>query len=186
MGPHFFKCGKDKGPRNRRAPNRGFNGAALFQVRKVDFRGGGAEAKKKGFNGAALFQVRKEHLGLLYRSRASRFNGAALFQVRKEPRKKKEGAESKALQWGRTFSSAERIRSPSPSRRPLKSFNGAALFQVRKEERYKGAGLTQPRFNGAALFQVRKVAPGAVQGRYEGEALQWGRTFSSAESSPLG
>ena len=59
MGPHFFKCGKQRSVWRSLLPKTCFNGAALFQVRKVpecitplpqDFR---------SFNGAALFQVRK-------------------------------------------------------------------------------------------------------------------------------
>ena len=40
MGPHFFKCGKQpQSPQQRNAYPRRFNGAALFQVRKVKKRG---------------------------------------------------------------------------------------------------------------------------------------------------
>ena len=34
MGPHFFKCGKVGSPERSRPQKPGFNGAALFQVRK--------------------------------------------------------------------------------------------------------------------------------------------------------
>ena len=59
MGPHFFKCGKVR----LQLPHRselalGFNGAALFQVRKVT-PGCQAARPVPSFNGAALFQVRK-------------------------------------------------------------------------------------------------------------------------------
>ena len=60
------------------------------------------------------------------------------------------------LQWGRTFSSAER------------SINGDVLGGVFK------------RFNGAALFQVRKDQSKRFEERLS-RGLQWGRTFSSAE-----
>ena len=63
--------------------------------------------RQTGFNGAALFQVRK----VLHRRRnisvTLRFNGAALFQVRKEIYYIPEKEEYRMLQWGRTFSSAE-------------------------------------------------------------------------------
>ena len=83
MGPHFFKCGK---PGNHwRVPddNMSFNGAALFQVRKV-IPAAFPFFAKQSFNGAALFQVRKEISKPLWSAWRFRFNGAALFQVRKE------------------------------------------------------------------------------------------------------
>ena len=58
MGPHSFKCGKRGTLKSARPFWSGFNGAALFQVRKGwrwAYEGGGDES----FNGAALFQVRK-------------------------------------------------------------------------------------------------------------------------------
>ena len=135
MGPHSFKCGK---PAVRVTPAPlyvGFNGAALFQVRK-ERRGGDLDGLLVlCFNGAALFQVRK---GSTFRhpdEHWNGFNGAALFQVRK------------------VAQAHERQRIGEVS------FNGAALFQVRKEtnRRYRPSGICK-RFNGAALFQVRKAA----------------------------
>ena len=86
------------------------------------------------------------------------------------------------LQWGRTFSSAERMALQFLWLAGSACFNGAALFQVRKgdgivvtkEDYFKASmgphffkcGKTAisselwtswPSFNGAALFQVRKV-----------------------------
>ena len=108
MGPHFFKCGKGTTVMLVMAsPVRGFNGAALFQVRKVH-NGLSNHDTGGGFNGAALFQVRKGNLdtACFYNTQIAsmgphffkcgkwirtakvgkfviRFNGAALFQVRK-------------------------------------------------------------------------------------------------------
>ena len=65
----------------------------------------------------------------------------------------------KSLQWGRTFSSAERMENPK-----------------------KTAGGNG--FNGAALFQVRKVRR-KMENHREVDELQWGRTFSSAERQTL-
>ncbi len=61
-----------------------------------------------------------------------------------------------ALQWGRTFSSAE-VLTDTYRGCAAQCFNGAALFQVRKYTlwRARKAGLIS--FNGAALFQVRKL-----------------------------
>ena len=82
MGPHFFKCGS-----------------------RVDlYRGLPSDP---GFNGAALFQVRKFGYAMWYTIRGIGFNGAALFQVRKFlPRSQMKNTRV-LLQWGRTFSSAE-------------------------------------------------------------------------------
>ena len=108
MGPHFFKCGKLTLLDLSLILYLRFNGAALFQVRKVlkiwsrrnyfirasmgphFFKCGKEIVDKRlhvslwSFNGAALFQVRKVgSITSLAWSSAS-FNGAALFQVRKE------------------------------------------------------------------------------------------------------
>ena len=109
------------------------------------------------------------------------------------------------LQWGRTFSSAEREPVANLSSVTASCFNGAALFQVRKEMCQNNWQTSGTRFNGAALFQVRKVVHEYVmvwgrRRRFNGAALfqvrkedgqsagttlflmlQWGRTFSSAE-----
>ena len=63
-------------------------------------------------------------------------------------------------------------------------FNGAALFQVRKEPLgLKGFKAPSGGFNGAALFQVRKAQVVVSPALLFFQRLQWGRTFSSAESS---
>ena len=68
MGPHSFKCGKRVFNGMELRVFNGFNGAALFQVRKVSSRRRQGGADDKRFNGAALFQVRKESLIALLRS----------------------------------------------------------------------------------------------------------------------
>ena len=132
MGPHFFKCGKHRAAANSLACLLCFNGAALFQVRKDPKerktndhtrasmgphffkcgkqKGGTHKARaRRGFNGAALFQVRKERIRARSRPSDSSFNGAALFQVRKEMIHQRIKSIRNLLQWGRTFSSAERV-----------------------------------------------------------------------------
>ena len=85
MGPHFFKCGK---------------------IRRLLYQG----QAKEGFNGAALFQVRKVHCWVsLLAKILSGFNGAALFQVRKGANIADFRLILPLLQWGRTFSSAESL-----------------------------------------------------------------------------
>ena len=58
MGPHFFKCGKNESEAGLGGFWPCFNGAALFQVRKVHRRLY-VRFPRHSFNGAALFQVRK-------------------------------------------------------------------------------------------------------------------------------
>ena len=112
MGPHFFKCGKHSPASHSKRHNLGFNGAALFQVRK----------------GRSTSQKLQDYW---------------------------------ELQWGRTFSSAERRAMASAGETFFARFNGAALFQVRKD-------------------QMADCRVDRRRGR-----LQWGRTFSSAESLNL-
>ena len=86
------------------------------------------------------------------------------------------------LQWGRTFSSAESHFKCSGMDDWTRGFNGAALFQVRKDFRHDCTLMESKCFNGAALFQVRKANQRQTQPMIVGK-LQWGRTFSSAESA---
>ena len=131
MGPHFFKCGKPSGRLTTSGSPARFNGAALFQVRKEVWIGSDLRAVHC-FNGAALFQVRK----------ARSYNFPTTTQ--------------RLLQWGRTFSSAERCNFYHIIATLSTCFNGAALFQVRKAARRSERATETRRFNGAALFQVRK------------------------------
>ena len=62
MGPHFFKCGKLECGDTQLPPEAPFNGAALFQVRKVGNSGHEVAYIMHTFNGAALFQVRKAYV----------------------------------------------------------------------------------------------------------------------------
>ena len=83
MGPHSFKCGKSGSAGDQDKWDKYFNGAALFQVRKVSTLRN-LKIRKSNFNGAALFQVRKDFFTSFFANSSSDFNGAALFQVRKE------------------------------------------------------------------------------------------------------
>ena len=85
MGPHSFKCGKLRNDNDNDNTKGGFNGAAIFQVRKETFTWL-SPFHKGSFNGAALFQVRKVIVGRRQRNEQRGFNGAALFQVRKDVR----------------------------------------------------------------------------------------------------
>ena len=86
--------------------------------------------------------------------------GPHFFKCGKSLTRRAESSKVEELQWGRTFSSAERIRQVVVAGDRALGFNGAALFQVRKETPNKGDVVA-----------------------YTG--LQWGRTFSSAESHSL-
>ena len=102
MGPHFFKCGKKSNPLCSMDCGKGFNGAALFQVRKVFADLYLRNGKFSASMGPHFFKCGKLCEEWRLDSPRSRFNGAALFQVRKAPLKPLHW-----LQWGRTFSSAE-------------------------------------------------------------------------------
>ena len=159
MGPHFFKCGKEGDNLLRTSGGDRFNGAALFQVRKGIRRLSPARRIRR-FNGAALFQVRK-----VRRDRWTSFRqsiasmGPHFFKCGKSKYTPAPTSSARELQWGRTFSSAERWKKGNLCGVLCFCFNGAALFQVRKG------------MNPAA--HVLHVF-----------VLQWGRTFSSAERPP--
>ena len=106
MGPHFFKCGNSPRVAPLTRAYSGFNGAALFQVRKPTTADCAGESVLC-FNGAALFQVRKPQQPVTSMIPPPSFNGAALFQVRKQFQLVCLLAQVIRLQWGRTFSSAE-------------------------------------------------------------------------------
>ena len=108
MGPHFFKCGKRLRQRPRAPARPCFNGAALFQVRKANTLRELA-VMQRSFNGAALFQVRKARrfAGQVW-TRVHASMGPHFFKCGKRGEYDREAAGLKKLQWGRTFSSAER------------------------------------------------------------------------------
>ena len=107
MGPHSFKCGSLGGMGVIRIAEGGFNGAALFQVRKSDqsnpqsrssrlasmgphsFKCGSNTNMKISVNtlrasmGPHSFKCGSPHRRPLSQATPTCFNGAALFQVRK-------------------------------------------------------------------------------------------------------
>ena len=158
-----------------------FNGAALFQVRKLIKIGNvhylGIRLQwGRTFSSAETFPIRwtqnRSPLG---------FNGAALFQVRKRFGLFRGGALAYWLQWGRTFSSAETSQTTRPlqSATPLqwgRTFSSAEtkigcpsqapaarasmgphFFKCGNSSMQTKNKLHGYRFNGAALFQVRKL-----------------------------
>ena len=87
----------------------------------------------------------------------------------------------KQLQWGRTFSSAERRCGERNSDSSSGASMGPHFFKCGKQRRGKIQSASGTGFNGAALFQVRKgsIETAPLKPLHW---LQWGRTFSSAES----
>ena len=84
----------------------GFNGAVVFQRRKLALSGYG-QSLSSGFNGAVVFQRRKlDDIGTGCR-RNRGFNGAVVFQRRKLDSFKAETGLKDGLQWGRRLSTTE-------------------------------------------------------------------------------
>ena len=107
MGPHFFKCGNRK----------------IMQIKNTNFF---------GFNGAALFQVRKLASPIAAALEIARFNGAALFQVRKPLRRSRNRSFSGWASMGPHFFKCGNKDCQTSKDYSQTGFNGAALFQVRK------------------------------------------------------
>ena len=132
MGPHSFKCGKRLMILARLLNCRGFNGAALFQVRKVLARKIFLSAKVSASMGPHSFKCGK----LRIRPRAC--------------------ARFPSLQWGRTLSSAESFVWLAGLRFCLRASMGPHSFKCGKAAHLILPHSPPIRFNGAALFQVRK------------------------------
>ena len=209
MGPHFFKCGKCGhclAPLERLLR---FNGAALFQVRKVLPLGEYNPTGLKASMGPHFFKCGKWQFKSEYHASGPCFNGAALFQVRKVTTICLSGRRSPALlqwgrtfssaeswqiarcqrnevkarlQWGRTFSSAERQEQRVHAAEQKVASMGPHFFKCGKQSKHCARNSWNSSFNGAALFQVRKATQPTAN-LTPTELLQWGRTFSSAESN---
>ena len=133
MGPHFFKCGKSVVLDISTGSSRGFNGAALFQVRK----GVSHPNQLNTHQGLQWGRTFSSAESALYKhsGRVSRycFNGAALFQVRKAPLPPLATAASYHASMGPHFFKCGKLCEELIGLPILQRFNGAALFQVRKE-----------------------------------------------------
>ena len=156
MGPHFFKCGNVRSLYSAIKTPRCFNGAALFQVRK-HFQNIASDASDASFNGAALFQVRKHPVQALdHLCGILASMGPHFFKC------------------GNNWVNADFFYG-------LQASMGPHFFKCGNKRLAVGLAKTRSRFNGAALFQVRKPSPVDDMITAE-EKLQWGRTFSSAET----
>ena len=231
MGPHFFKCGKEHGLEKQTRwhsslqwgrtfssaersvgltrmalPPLFFNGAALFQVRKVGapllarlrviflqwgrtFSSAESRSKRSKRRRLGRSSMGPHFFKCGKHSQAHRtcqahvvFNGAALFQVRKVSGPTPTTARGTRSSMGPHFFKCGKMRTGLLNTYNTHVFNGAALFQVRKVLLLLLLLLLL--FNGAALFQVRKEIQTSLDCLL-GLRLQWGRTFSSAESKPI-
>ena len=206
MGPHFFKCGNACFLRFLWYAIYCFNGAALFQVRKLRHLNYNENSFKCCFNGAALFQVRK----LMKRTPSTSITSVASMgphffkcgnQSSAAPVKQR-GKASMGPHFFKCGNFFFRLRTPPENRasmgphffkcgnnglRALISFPLCLLqwgrtFSSAETRSDAPRPITAgPCFNGAALFQVRKRPSGGRSAHGE-SPLQWGRTFSSAET----
>ena len=88
------------------------------------------------------------------------------------------------LQWGRTFSSAEKNPTGAEWGWRLNLQWGRTFSSAEKSSRERRGIMELLVFNGAALFQVRKTRT-PIRCRQRTLDLQWGRTFSSAEKRAM-
>ena len=185
MGPHFFKCGKI--PRD--SANAGielcFNGAALFQVRKVMHNVCYFVAKIAELQWGRTFSSAERGLGLPNSgSNWDRFNGAALFQVRKVVNVENNNGGINVLQWGRTFSSAESMHAVALSPLVCRASMGPHFFKCGKTNNQRKVNRWLQRLQwGRTFSSAESDSPWVIDSR--AAELQWGRTFSSAESRQI-
>ena len=109
------------------------------------------------FNGAALFQVRKKDCGVCGGCQAECFNGAALFQVRKTQVDENTAGKFVELQWGRTFSSAEKPPTLVGFQKSLIASMGPHFFKCGKNCARIQHGLTDGASMGPHFFKCGKV-----------------------------
>ena len=209
MGPHFFKCGKkylaakhdrslqrlqwgrtfssaerrltinDKPEHDWLQWGRTFSsaesaGASSADVR-VRFASMGPHFFKCGKKGA---KTHEQHI-------KKRFNGAALFQVRKAKIMKPFAHLVSSLQWGRTFSSAERPGSGILYGAPG-SLQWGRTFSSAERQRQEGDwNIRRIASMGPHFFKCGKAKFVSYWTKKK-SLLQWGRTFSSAERFCVG
>jgi len=119
-----------------------FNGAALVRVRKSAFRARRPGAPRSASMGPHSFECGNCQRLPEGKWSGACFNGAALVRVRKSLEPDRSILQkAKALQWGRTRSSAEMRAGRCARSRCAFCFNGAALVRVWKS----GIGYAGPR-----------------------------------------
>ena len=132
MGPHSFKCGSCFSIFIPCLFVLCFNGAALFQVRKLAPPAESPTQRAELQWGRTLSSA--EVRGYIHHNDlpAECFNGAALFQVRKSPNRQTASQRSSGASMGPHSFKCGSEDFEGKIRELLKGFNGAALFQVRK------------------------------------------------------
>ena len=195
-----FSSADTEGDAMRDETRLGFNGAADFHPRIPEAQWVLARQEPASM-GPRIF-IRGYPISSMRLSKSGRFNGAADFHPRIQKMRKKTTLLGQ-LQWGRGFSSADTGPGMGPGANPQR-FNGAADFHPRirlggstgQARHYASMGprifirgyTTAPtstswpwRFNGAADFHPR--IPRILSAIRPDERLQWGRGFSSADTS---
>ena len=109
------------------------------------------------------------------------FNGAALFQVRKAQHYPRRSQASYELQWGRTFSSAERQEGAQENHEEV-TLQWGRTFSSAESTRLPTTGRRRDKASmGPHFFKCGKTNIVVAGHTYKPLELQWGRTFSSAE-----
>ena len=131
MGPHFFKCGNSAREVVLRSGELGFNGAALFQVRKLG-KGNPNLNSLAWLQWGRTFSSAEIRIPCKWAFISLRLQWGRTFSSAEISANFKIKLAKNRLQWGRTFSSAEIPVSKHGRLESFAGFNGAALFQVRK------------------------------------------------------
>ena len=155
MGPQSFDCGKPPATALARSQRSGFNGAAVFRLRKVpwgEYHGGAlvrlqwgrslSTAERKpaapffdpqgGFNGAAVFRLRKALEDSVVRCDERASMGPQSFDCGKDSMPFPSRANTVSLQWGRSLSTAERANGAAPQQTVQHASMGPQSFDCGK------------------------------------------------------
>ena len=180
MGPHSFKCGKLKYCGLLRILPRKLQWGRTLSSAERSVRSAHHAKRHRRFNGAALFQVRKVIQKVIGNWRVSSLQWGRTLSSAESLLNTLPLQREHLLQWGRTLSSAESHPISPHSLLVIRASMGPHSFKCGKIGDVNRDYALLAGFNGAALFQVRKEQPIAPAARTT-IALQWGRTLSSAE-----
>ena len=108
MGPHFFKCGKITAHTTPMQSMKKLQWGRTFSSAENPLTPPNKTSTCRASMGPHFFKCGKSFIALTLRWMIINFNGAALFQVRKNDREPSRNSMCARLQWGRTFSSAEK------------------------------------------------------------------------------
>ena len=180
MGPHSFKCGSPDQRQHTHQDEQPLQWGRTLSSAEVNAKLRREGQNMAGFNGAALFQVRKSFSTSASASSICRLQWGRTLSSAEVPPSKEFRTKKPRLQWGRTLSSAEVMLESNSDEIAEEASMGPHSFKCGSENRLQMNKPNYRRFNGAALFQVRKfgVLPSIIR---MWTTLQWGRTLSSAE-----